>query len=134
MFRKAFLAAALVLIAALTMTGCAGAGNTEDISGGYVYEKGGFPDKFGIRLYENGEFTYYAGSLSSYVGYGNWALDGDILMLTENPDYRGKSKVFRFKIDGDTLSYIAEGSDNFMYIQVSDGEKFISGELNGFPY
>lgn len=134
MFRKVFTAAAVVLFAALTLTGCSGKVSENVIPGGYIYEKDGFPDKFGIRLYNNGEFTYYAGSFSSYVGYGNWALDGDILILTENPDYREKSKVFRFKADGDTLSYIAEGSDNFMYITVSDGEKFISGELNGFPY
>lgn len=137
MFRKAFAAAALALLAALTLTGCSGADKTpeNDISGkGYVYEKGGFPDKFGIQLYENGEFTYYAGFYSSYVGYGKWTLDGDTLILTENPDSRGYSKVFRFSVDGDTLSYIAEGSDNFMYIKVSDGEKFTAEVLDGFPY
>lgn len=135
MFRKAFTAAALVLLAALTLTGCAGRIPENDISGkGYIYEKDGFPDKFGIQLYDNGEFTYYAGFYSSYVGYGKWTLDGDTLILTENPNASGYSKVFRFNVDGETLSYIAEGSDNFMYIKVSDGEKFILGELDGFPY
>lgn len=138
MFRKAFTAAALVLLAALTLTGCAGTDHTSqtsDISRKvYVYEKDGFPDKFGIRLYENGEFTYYVGSLSSHIGDGNWERDGDILTLTENPDSNGKSNIFRFNVDGDTLSYIAEGSDNFMHIKVSDGEKFTAEELEGFPY
>lgn len=135
MFRRIFTAAAFVLLAALTLTGCAGKAQTNDIPGkGYVYEKGGFPDKFGIRLYENGEFTYYAGFFSSHIGHGNWTVDGDTLILTENPDPNGKSNIFRFKVDGDTLSYIAEGSNNFMYIKVSDGEKFTAEELDGFPY
>lgn len=123
------------MLAALTLTGCAGRIPENDVSGkGYVYEKGGFPDKFGIRLYKNGEFTYYEGFFSSYVGYGNWTLEGDTLILTENPDSSGHSRVFRFKVDGDTLGYIAEGSDSFIYVNVSDGEKFILGELDGFPY
>lgn len=135
MFRKAFTAAALVLLATLTLTGCAGRIPENDVSGkGYVYEKGGFPDRFGIQLYSDGSFTYYVGALSSHVGYGNWSLESDMLILTENPDSSGHSSVFRFNVSEDSLSYIAEGSDNFMHIKVSDGEKFILGELDGFPY
>lgn len=135
MFRKTFTAAALIILAALTLTGCAGKVRTNDVSGkGYVYEKGGFPDRFGIQLYSDGSFTYYVGSFSSHVGYGNWTVEGDTLILTENPDSNGKSDVFRFKVSEDSISYIAEGSDNFMHIKVSDGEKFTAEELEGFPY
>lgn len=120
---------------ALTLTGCTGADRANGISGkGFVYEGGGFPDRFGIQLYEDGGFTYYAGSFSSYVGYGSWELDKDTLILKENADWKGYSKVFRFKVDENSLSYIAEGSDNFMYVTVSDGEKFTESSLEGFPF
>lgn len=133
MFHRIF--AAAVLLALLTLTGCKGMDRTYDFSRkDFVYEKGGFPDEFGIRLYGDGSFTYYAGMYSSHVGYGNWSLDGDILTLSENPDTGGRANVFRFGIREDSISYIADGSDNFMYIGVSDGDKFISGELDGFPY
>lgn len=134
MFRKAF-AAAFVLLAALALAGCSAKVPENDISGkGYIYEKDGFPDKFGIQLYKNGEFTYYVGFYSSHVGYGKWTLDGDTLTLTENPNASGYSNIFRFNVNGETLSYIAEESDNFMYMNVSDGERFTAGELSGFPY
>lgn len=138
MIRKLSAALAVVMLSALTLTGCAGsvrANNVNNVSGkGFVYEKDGFPDKFGIKLYNDGSFTYYVGMFSSFVGYGNWSLDDDTLILTENADPQGNSKIFRFKVSGDTLGYIAEGSDNFMHVKVSDGEKFTSGELSGFPF
>ena len=71
---------------------------------------------------------------SSFVGYGSWSLDGDTLILTENAGSGGNPKIFRFKVDGNTLSYIAEGSDNFTYVKVSDGEKFKAEDLTGFPF
>lgn len=133
--RRISAAVAIVLLSALTLTGCASSVRANEVSGkGFVYEKGGFPDKFGIKLYNDGSFTYYAGMFSSYVGYGDWSLDGDTLILTENADPSGNSKIFRFKVGGDTLSYIDEGSDNFMHVKVSDGDKFKMGVLDGFPF
>ncbi len=138
MLRKISAAIAVVMLSALTFTGCAGsvrANNINNVSGkGFVYEKDGFPDKFGIKLYNDGSFTYYAGMFSSHVGYEEWSLDGDTLTLKENADSSGKSNTFRFEVGGDALSYIAEGSDNFMHVKVSDGEKFKEEELSGFPF
>lgn len=123
------------MLLTFSLTGCAGTVSSNDVSDkGFVCEKDGFPDKFGIKLYNDGGFTYYEGMFSSYVGYGSWSLDGDTLILSENADPSGNSKIFRFKVDGDTLSYIAEGSDNFTYVKVSDGEKFKAEDLSGFPF
>lgn len=137
MFRKISAALAVIMLSALALTGCAGSVGSNGISGkGFVYEKDGFPDKFGIKLYDDGSFTYYVGMYSSHVGYGNWSLDRDTLILEENAYSSGNSKTFRFKVSGDTrsLSYIAEGSDSFMHVKVSDGEKFTMEELSGFPF
>lgn len=132
MFIKAG-AVVLALSAALTLSGCAV--HQDNLAGkGFVYEKGGFPDRFGIQLYDDGSFTYYAGGFSSHVGYGAWELDGDTLILLEDADADGISNIFRFKVGEDSLSYIAEESDKFMYVDVADGEKFTVEELNGFPF
>lgn len=133
MFIKA--AAILALGAALTLSGCASTAHQDNLAGkGFVCEKGGFPDRFGIQLYDDGGFTYYVGAFSSHVGYGVWEFDGDTLILLEDADASGISNIFRFKVGEDSLSYIAEGSDKFMYVDVSDGEKFTAEELDGFPF
>ncbi len=135
MFRKLSAAFAVVMLLTFTLTGCAGTVLSNDVSEkGFVCEKDGFPDKFGIKLYNDGSFTYYEGMFSSYVGYGSWSLDGDTLILTENANLSGNSKIFRFKVDGNTLNYLAEGSDNFTYVKVSDGEKFKAEDLSEFPF
>lgn len=134
MFIKAG-AVVLALGAALTLSGCANITYQDNLAGkGFVYEKGGFPDRFGIQLYGDGSFTYYAGAFSSYVGYGAWELDDDTLILLEDANANGISNIFKFKVGKDSLSYIAEESDKFMYVDVGDGEKFTEEELNGFPF
>lgn len=128
-------AVVLALSAALTLSGCTSTAHQDNLAGkGFVYEKGGFPDRFGIQLYDDGSFTYYAGAFSSYVGYGMWELDGDTLILLEDADANGISNIFKFKVGKDSLSYIAEESDKFMYVDVGDGEKFTEEKLNGFPF
>ena len=145
LFRKLSAATAVVMLLTFSLTGCAGTVCSNDVCSngvcsngvcdkGFVCEKDGFPDKFGIKLYNDGNFTYYEGMFSSFVGYGSWSLDGDTLILTENADLSENPRKFRFKVNGDTLSYIAEGSDNFTYVMVSDGEKFKAEDLTGFPF
>lgn len=119
----------LAVLMAAALTGCAGSARKDEILGkNFVYEKDGFPDEFGIRIDDNGTFTYYEGAFSSYVGTGSWELDGDVLTLRER-DYSSVPEkvrhIYRFKIDGDDLRFISDGSDNFMFIDVSDGERFI---------
>lgn len=128
MFRKITAAAAAASIA-LTLTGCAGARRVDGMFGKTLtYEKGGFPDKFDLRIDSDGTFSYYEGFLSSYMGMGYWELNGDTLILREMSASRDAAsdvkRVNRFKVGDNGLTFIAEGSDNFIYIDVSDGENF----------
>ncbi|MDE7230014.1 MAG: hypothetical protein K2N56_05990 [Oscillospiraceae bacterium] len=129
MFRKILTESVLAVLMAAALTGCAGSARKNEVTGtNFVYEKDGFPDEFGIRIDDNGTFTYYEGAFSSYVGTGSWKRSGDVLILRER-DYSSASEkvrhTYRFKIEDGNLSFISDGSDNFMFINVSDGERFI---------
>ena len=88
----------------------------------YVYEGEGFPDKFAITLFEDGTFSYYEGMLSSYIGFGTWEETDGIVTLTTSSGY---GLVHRFRREEKALVFITEGSDNFIYVKVADGEKFL---------
>jgi len=85
-------------------------------------------DVFHIALMEDGSFSYYESMLSSHIGFGTWHVQDGILILTESPD-TGHEATYRFEVDGNKLYFIQDGSDNFIYIQVKDGEKFTSSRL-----
>lgn len=87
----------------LLLTGCAGNTQKDSIADkNYLYEKEGFGGDFIIQMKGDGTFSYYEGELSSYIGTGEW------------------------KLDGNTLIFQSEGSDNFIYIKVSEGERFFA--------
>lgn len=86
----------------------------------FVYEKEGFGSDFIINFYAGGAYEYYEGVLSSYIGAGRWEIEDDTVVMTENIS----KKVNHLKINGNDLVYIADGSDNFYYLKVNDGEKF----------
>jgi len=86
----------------------------------FVYEKEGIGGLFTISFKEDGTYMYYEGDLSSYIGSGSWNIDGNTVVLSE----KIRDSVIRLKIQGGTLIYIAEGSGNFYYIKVKDGERF----------
>ena len=73
---------------------------------------------FIINIYGDGTFRYIEGDISSSFTDGKWTIADNILTLTE------KNRINRFRIDNDKLSWIADGSDNFMYIKLNDGEQF----------
>ena len=87
----------------------------------YVYEKEGFGGPFTIVLYPDGTFQYYEGYLSSYIGFGTWEMDGNLLTLREH-DY---GLVNHFTITPEGLVFQAEGSDNFFYKEVAEGDRFL---------
>ena len=87
----------------------------------YVYEKEGFGGPFTIELYPDGTFQYYEGYLSSYIGFGTWEMDGNLLTLREH-DY---GLVNHFTITPEGLVFQAEGSDNFFYKEVAEGDRFL---------
>lgn len=92
-----------------------------DLSGKvFVYEKEGFGGNFTISLQDDGTFSYYEGLLSSHLGWGTWTVEGDTLTLREDTF----SRVFRFRIQDDSLYYIKKSSSPFTYIQLEDGARF----------
>lgn len=95
----------------------------EDVVGKiYEYEYEGFGGSFTININNDGTFKYYVGMLSSYIGRGNWEYSNGILTLTDELD---KPKfINKFYVEDNCLIYIVEGSTNFMYLKVNDGEKF----------
>ena len=117
-----------ILAAALLLAGLSGCGaserNAEKISGKtFYYENEGFGGSFKIELQEGGSFQYYVGLLSSYMAHGTWSVSGDVLTL-EDSDFQ---IVNHFQIDGDTLRFQEQDSTNFMYVKVTDGERFNAG-------
>ena len=86
----------------------------------FVYEKGGIGSDFEVTFGNDGRYSYYEGNLSSYIGSGTWEIKGDTVVMTEDVS----KKVNNLKINGSDLVYNADGSDNFYYIKVKDGEKF----------
>ena len=87
----------------------------------FVYEKEGFGSDFTIKLHADGTFGYYEGMLSSHIGMGTWAVEGDILTLHEDTFDR----TFRFRVQDGALHFLREGSDQFLYIKVADGARFL---------
>ena len=128
--RKAILFLAAVAVLAPCLSSC---GKRDDgVSGKtYVWEKEGAGGDFSIKIKGDGTYSYYAGFLSSYIGYGTWDLKDGILTMTESPDLY--DFVFRFQVKEGELVYIAEGSSGFMYVNVADGDRFILSDEAPFP-
>lgn len=131
---KLFCSMLILVMSVMFLQGC---GEDEpqkvDVAGKiYTYTGDSFGDlefdHFTIAINEDGTFSYYEGMLSSYIGFGKWSVEGDILTLTED-DEVCYPFVHYFRIDGDDLLYIEEGSSNFIYTKVKDGERF-TGTLN----
>lgn len=88
----------------------------------FVWEKEGFGGDFTIQLNDDGTYMYYVGALSSYIGSGRWSLQEGKVVLTETSGY---DNVFYFAVKGDDLVFIRDGSSEFMYVTVADGDRFI---------
>ena len=86
----------------------------------YIYEKRVGSD-FYITLNSDGSMRCSEGALSSYFGLGTWKLDGDTVILTTDDE----KFVNRFAVEDRTLVYQSADSTGFMYLTVSDGEKFL---------
>ena len=119
---------ALLSAAAVLLAGCAHAVQESDIAGKtYLYEKEGFGGSFVIRLNTDGTFDYYEGALSSYIGMGEWTLEGDTLLLADSEE-TGYPLVNYFRVEGDELIFLPEDSSNFVYVKVAEGERFLETE------
>ena len=122
---RRYIGITLILVIILNFTGCKNQDrDTINIAGKiYTYEKEGIGGEFKIYINDDGTFTYYEGMLSSYFGVGTWEIENSVITLTDD-DEMGYALVNRFMIEGDTLLFIEEGSDNFLYVKVKDGETF----------
>ena len=94
------------------------------LSGTYRYEGKGFGGDFTITLNADGTYTFYEGPLSSYHGMGTWDTWYNAVYMTENEE-TGYDLNFMFGVEDNALIYIAAGSDEFIHVKVSDGEKFV---------
>ena len=117
---------AVVLLLVLAMLVCVGAcGKKEESHSLYgCYTYGDNPNmfmNFQLTLLEDGRFTYYATPLSSYIGVGEYVIEDDIIILTDDGSY---GFVNRFRIEDGKLIFIEEGSSNFLYVKLKDGDAF----------
>lgn len=114
---------------ALLFTGCAGSVPKSDIAGkAYTYENEGIGGDFTITINGDGTFSYCEGIASSYLGFGSWTLEGETLFLSDD-EQMGYPLINCFKVDGNDLVFQAEGSTNFLYVKVADGERFSASQL-----
>lgn len=90
----------------------------------FVYEEEGNGSDFTITINEDGTFDYYEGVLSSYLGHGEWKIDDSTLILI---DKQSEYEVInQFEIENNHLIWVEDSSDNFIYVKVKDGDKFIA--------
>lgn len=93
----------------------------EIISGhAYLYDSNGFDGDFTITLYSDGTYSYYEGLLSSYLGSGQWTLNGEMLELADE----AYPLVNYFRMDGNDLIFMEDDSTNFTYVKLSDEARF----------
>ena len=94
------------------------------LAGTYRYEGEGIGGDFTITLNADGTYTFCEGPLSSYSGMGTWDTWYNAVYMTEDEE-TGYDLEFVFGLEGDALVYLAMGSDEFIYVKVSDGERFV---------
>ena len=93
------------------------------VVGTYKYDGEGFGGDFTITLDADGTYTFYEGLLSSYKGMGTWYIAYDAVYMNEGD--AGFDLSFRFGIEGDSLIYLAGGSDAFPYVELPDEALFV---------
>ena len=89
----------------------------------YRYEGEGFGGDFTITLNADGAYTFYEGPLSSYMGMGTWDTVYDAVYMNEGEG--GFDLSFTFGVEGDSLIYLARGSDAFPCVELPDGARFV---------
>ena len=95
-------------------------GNTDIASGGELIY-------FYISLEPDGTYTWYETPISSYIGMGTYTMEDGILIMHDDEQIC-TPRVNRFRVDGNSLYFMAEGSDNFLMVKLNDGDEFVLGE------
>ena len=105
-------------------------GETRDVAGTYRYEGEGAGGDFTITINPDGTYTFYEGYFSSYMGGGTWYMFGSRMYMTEENGFDLYFTMFPVE---DALVFSAdEYSDNFVYVKVPDGGRFIRVEEGEF--
>lgn len=99
----------------------------DDVAGYYVCEQEGFGGSFYIELKKDGTFEYYEGFLSSYIGMGKWEYDGTTVVLIDNT-FEDERRTY-FAVGENSLVFIKDGSDRFIYVDLADGTRFFKQSI-----
>ena len=83
---------------------------------------------FSILLNDDGTYSWIETPYSSFMGVGRYEISDGILTMTDDTIVTGMYRVNRFSVSGDKLIFIAEGSTNFHYLTLKDGEEFTLGD------
>ncbi|MBQ7173103.1 MAG: VWA domain-containing protein [Clostridia bacterium] len=109
----------------------AGKDGDNEVVGHYIHsyssEAPEFSDSFSISLNEDGTFSYYETVISSHIGMGNYTVEDGIVTLTEAgiPGFSGTiTHIYKFRYEDGKLIYLADQSNQFMYVTLSDGTIF----------
>ena len=82
---------------------------------------------FSIRIdTEAGSFRFSEADYSSHLSDGLYGLDGDVLTIRDPwPALDGPvDRVNRFRVEDGKLVWLEEGSDNFVFVTLTDGATF----------
>lgn len=130
---------AVCLLVLLLFAACNSQHSTMNIAGkAFIYEKKGAGGDFIIYFGKDGTFNYYEGALSSHIGMGTYTVDGDIVTMTGDKTSRidpdtgnaeSYERTFVFRIGADSITFVADGSDNFTYVKVPDSGRFYLTEI-----
>jgi hypothetical protein len=112
----------LVFVAALTSCGSKSEKIADNVIGKkFIYSGEGLDgDDFAITFNKDHTFTYSEGRASSHMGYGEWSIEGTIITLAESDPEMNNN----FEIGDDQLKWLEEGSSNFIYVKLKNGEVF----------
>lgn len=89
---------------------------------------------FSITFSPDGSCQWYETPISSYIGFGKYKIENGIITMTKGLE-KDLESTYRFEVGENVIRYISEGSDEFGFVKLSDGEEFILGEnpLGEYP-
>lgn len=102
-------------------------GEPASIYGTYVRENDNGMIPFSITLNEDGTYRYLECGISSHIGMGGYTFkDGIVTLVDANiPGVHGSlTRRYKFRFEDEKLVFLAEESDDFMYIKLPDGAAF----------
>ena len=118
----ALILAVLLTVLALSACGTKSSVTPEEVAGHYRRKN----DIFSIVLNADSTYQYYESEISSHIGMGNYTIDGDVITLEDKfPGLSGPiTCYFRFRYEDGKLFFLADQSDQFMYVKLPDGATF----------